>query len=130
MARQDKATRIWLRVLKGYDTPSFLRGDWMLESVLRTEGYVMNGGVFHAVDNNKDVEDLLDADLGYRYFGLGEVADLLREARSLVESDVDLRPLEAEMDRKYHELLPGNVLFEKFEAFLRLNESEFAPLKP
>jgi hypothetical protein len=128
MTKPSKAVLIWDRALDCAVGPPLLRGDLELETMLRVHGYVMNGGVFHAVEK-RGPKDMMDAESAYRYFGFGAAADLLREAKAMVDADRDLGLLEAEMDKKYNALIPDDsALFEKFEAFLRLNASEFAPL--
>ena len=126
MAELTTADLIWNRAC-GSEFVSPLAGDLALEALLLAHGYVMNGGVFHAVEGI-DAELFADAQAGYRYFGFDEVADLLNEAKSAFDAGGDLELLEAEFDDQYGELIPeDSVLIERFEDHLRQNPAEFEP---
>lgn len=118
---------IWNRACGG-KASNLLAGDLALAAMLVAHGLTMNGGVLHAVDCLKP-EDLADAEAGYRYFGLGAAADLLREAKTISEAGGALDLLEAELDKRYRALIPSDsMLNERFEASLRWDPSGFAAL--
>ncbi len=127
MAELTNTALIWNRACGG-DVVSLLAGDRALEDLLLVHGYVMNGGVFHAIEGI-EAELLADAQSGYRYFGFDSVADLLNEAKSIFESGQNLDQFEIELGNRYTELIPDDsVLFKRFEDCLQQNPSEFAPL--
>jgi hypothetical protein len=98
--------------------------------MLRAHNLTMNGGVLHAVECLTSGE-LADAQAGYCFYGLGEAALLLTQARSLFETGDDLEDHEFLLDSRYAALIPDDsFLSELFEARLRSNPSEFAPLRP
>jgi hypothetical protein len=90
----------------------------------------MNGGVLHAVECLTPGE-LADAQAGYCFYGLGEAALLFTKARSLFEADADLEDHEFLLDGRYAALVPDDsFLSDLFEARLKSNPSEYAPLRP
>jgi hypothetical protein len=89
----------------------------------------MNGGVLHAVEC-LSASELADAESGYRYYGLGEVASWMSRARTVFEAGVDLETYEHQLDRKYAALIPSDSsLVERFEERLKSHPSEYAPLR-
>jgi hypothetical protein len=121
------ADRIWNRAC-GDDPLRSLPGDRALRDMLRAHGLTMNGGVLHAVEC-LTAEELTDAEAGYRYFGLGEVAFLLSRARKLFETGDDLDRHERQLDGHYADLIPSDSsLVELFEKQLKVKPSDFAPL--
>jgi len=96
-------------------------GDIALADLLRFHGRAMNGGVDHAVETLGHTQ-LMASARGYLYFGLVEVAAILR--RSAVEASViDL--LDAEYDRSVPD---DSALVQAFEAKLRSSPNDFSPL--
>lgn len=90
----------------------------------------MNGGVLHAVEC-MTAEELSDADAGYRYFGLGDVASLLARASGIFETADDLGCQEQQLDGEYAKLIPSDSsLVERFDEQLKSRPSDFAPLRP
>lgn len=80
----------------------------------------MNGGVLNAVEVNDDAY-LSAAEEGYRWLGLGQIADLVREVRRAVASGqaedlAQAEVLEEESDERYSRVLPAD---EDLEAALR-----------
>jgi hypothetical protein len=89
----------------------------------------MNGGVLHAVEL-LTAEDLIDAESGYRYYGLGAAASLLSRARTILETGIDLEFHERQLDRQYANIIPDDsALLERFERHLEANGAEYAPLR-
>lgn len=127
MAELTNTALIWNRAC-GSDAVCLLAGDRALEALLLVHGYVMNGGVFHAVEGI-DAELLADAQSGYRYFGFDDAANLFNDAKSIFESGQNLKQFEIMLGNRYTALIPDDTaLFNRFEDCLRRNPSEFAPL--
>ena len=128
MANLTQADMIWNRACSE-DRLRALPGDRALADLLRAHGLTMNGGVLHAVEC-LTAEHLADAEAGYRYFGLGEVASLLSRARMGFEAGDDLEHHEHQLDRQYAVLIPSDSsLVECFEKRLQTNPSDFGPLR-
>jgi hypothetical protein len=128
MAELIEADMVWNRACG--DAPlRTLLGDRALADLLRVHGLAMNGGVLHAVEC-LSAEELTDAEAGYRYYGLVEVASLLSHARELFETGGDLERHEHQFDRQYAVLIPSeSSLVSRFEKRLQASPSDFAPLR-
>ena len=103
-------------------------GDNSLRDALRVHGLVMNGGVHHAVEA-VDEADVLAAAIGFEYFELQGVSDLLRA----VLGDPRLREwndeTEEEANRRYWEVLPDDrELVRRFELAFSRKPKDFAPI--
>ena len=86
----------------------------------------MNGGVLHAVEC-LSASELADAKSGYRFFGLGSVAELLSRARKIWEADQDRGSYERLLDHDYAMLIPDDsALCDRFEELHRRRPSDFA----
>jgi hypothetical protein len=128
MADLTVADMIWNRACSE-DRLRALPGDRALADLLRAHGLTMNGGVLHAVEC-LSAEELTDAQAGYRYFGLAEIASLVARARKLFETGDDLERHERQLDGHYADLIPSDSsLVECFEKQLQANPSDFAPLR-
>jgi hypothetical protein len=128
MAELTEADLIWNRAC-GEDALRSLPGDRALADLLRAHGLAMNGGVQHAVECLTAAE-LTDAEAGYRFYGLAEVAALLSRARNLFEVGDDLEDHEQQLDRQYAALIPSDsALVECFEKRLQTSPADFAPLR-
>jgi hypothetical protein len=122
------ADMIWNRACGEHPLRS-LPGDRALADLLRIHGLAMNGGVLHAVECLA-AEELTDAEAGYRFYGLAEVASLLSRARKLFETGDNLEFHEQQLGRQYADLIPSDSsLVECFEKRLQANPSDFAPLR-
>jgi len=119
------ADTIWNRACEGGgQSPS--AGDRALAALLKAHGLAMNGGVLHAVEC-LSVSELSDSQSGYRFFGLGAVADLLSRARRLFEAGQDLESYESQLDREYATLIPDDsALYEHFERAYATRPAEFS----
>ena len=127
MTEAPKAELVWNRAL-GNKAFRFLEGDLNLIVLLTTHGYVMNGGVFHAVEAREDEEMAEIAD-AYRYFGLDDIANLLTEAKSILDADDDWGPLEDKFYERYSaSISDDSALFERFKAVLLRDPSKFTPI--
>ena len=121
------AIKIWNRACgEGLRT---LPGDRALTDLLYAHGMAMNGGVLHAVEL-MTADELSDAQAGYRYFGLDDIALLLSRARQIFEAGDDLGSHERPLDRQYAQLIPSDdSLVERFETRLKSSPADFAPLR-
>jgi hypothetical protein len=72
-------TAIWNRACAG-GAASFLTGDRALSNILMAHGFVMNGGVLHAVECLSDVQ-FADALAGYRFYDLHSAAAVMIRQR-------------------------------------------------
>lgn len=128
MAELTDADMIWNRAC-GEDPLRNLAGDRALTDLLYAHGFVMNGGVLHAVEC-LTAEELADADAGYRYFGLEGIASLLFRARRVFEAGKDLGNDEQKLNGEYAALIPSDsAVVDRFEKRFKSNPSEFAPLR-
>lgn len=100
------ADLIWNRACEGGGLNP-CNGDRALAALLKAHGHAMNGGVLHAVECLGALE-LADAESGFRFFGLGAVADLLTRARKVLEAAQDLESYEAQLDHEYATLIPDD----------------------
>lgn len=90
----------------------------------------MNGGVLHAKECMTN-EELTDAEVGYRYFGLDDVALLLARSREAVGAADVSGSHGQQLDREYLHLVPSDSsLSERFEIQLKSSPADFAPLRP
>ncbi len=129
MYQLTESDLIWNRAC-GEDPLRDLPGDHALADLLYAHGLAMNGGVLHAVEC-MTADELADADAGYWYFGLGDIASLLARARGIFETSDDLGSHEQQLDGEYAQFLPtDSALVERFERQLKLHPSDFAPLRP
>jgi len=127
MAELTRSDMIWNRACD----PNHLRtlpGDRALADMLRAHGLAMNGGVLHAVEC-LTTSQLSDAEAGYRFYGLGDIATLLSRARTIFEIGEDLGNHEKQLDKQYAEMVSSDdALVERFERHLASNPSDFASL--
>jgi hypothetical protein len=75
-----------------------------------------------------DLDELRDAQDGFRFFGLDTVADLLSRATAIMGQGVELDEWESRLDREYLNLTDDTSLFECFDARFRLSPEDFSPL--
>jgi hypothetical protein len=124
-----EADMIWNRAC-GEDPLRALPGDRALADLLYAHGLAMNGGVLHAVEC-MTVEEQSDAEAGYQYYGLAEIASLLSRARVIFEAGDDLEGHEQQLDGNYTRTVPSDSsLVERFEKGLKTSPSDFAPVRP
>lgn len=76
---QSRADAIWNRAALEDGGVHPGAGDSALASLLLAHGYVMNGGVHHAIEC-LSAEELAAAVAGYSYFGLSSVGEVLTSA--------------------------------------------------
>lgn len=135
MSELTDGDRIWNRALSpgSASDPALMPGDRALAGLLRAHGLAMNGGVWHSVDSLSD-DEWESAVVGFRYFGLTSIAELLADAKRRV-AEVEEAPLEEqealeeELDTAYSALVPTDQsLADVFEERLRSEPSAFAAI--
>jgi hypothetical protein len=98
--------------------------------LLQAHGYIMNGGVLHAVEL-LSLSELGNAAAGYAYFGLVAVVSLLARATAMLKAESDPGEQERQLDTEYLGIIPSDsALMERFEQRLKLAPNDFAPLRP
>ena len=129
MAQLSEADMIWNRAC-GEDPLRVLPGDRALADLLYAHGLAMNGGVLHAVEC-LTADELSDAEAGYRFFGLDDIASLLSRARRILEAGEDLGTHELPLIEEYGRIIPSDgFLAECFETRFAASRPDFAPLRP
>src|SRR6476661_8332679 len=104
---------IWNRAC-GEEPLRALPGDRALADLLYAHGLAINGGVLHAVEC-MTAEELSNAEAGYRYYGLDDVASLLSRARAIFEAADNLGNHEQQFDGDYARMIPSDSsLVERF----------------
>lgn len=87
----------------------------------------MSGGVLNCVQDSLSDEALEAGYQGYRYFGLGDVVDVLVRAKGTPEADA--ADVEARLDAEYSALVPNDsAVVERFETMYREYPGDFGPL--
>ena len=100
-----------------------LEGDEALAALLLLHGAVMNGGIDHAVEVLSPAQ-VSSALSGYRYFGLGHVAELLQGiSMPLTEAQAE------KLNKEYGALVPSDsTLMHAFQVKLLASPKAFAPV--
>lgn len=109
-------------------------GDRALVAMLLVHSLAMNGGLLHAVESCAS-DEVHDGINGYRYFGLHDAADVVRDVVDRWgDGDLDLaaaEALEIEADERYAQAVADDAhLISAFELRFEERPSEFAPLQP
>jgi hypothetical protein len=101
-----------------------------LKSLLMAHGMVMNGGVVHCHES-LEPHAIDDAIAGFRWFGLGEVADLLTStAEGHPAGGLD-EAASLAADDSYNSLIPTDGVVEAaFRQRLQVAPEAFSPLPP
>ena len=123
------ADLVWNRAAMedGGEAPA--SGDVALASLLYAHGMVMNGGVLHAVEL-LSAEEFSDAQEGFRFFGLVEVANLFSQAKILFDAGEYLDEHESLLDNEYLKHVPDDSsLGTRFEAHFTSSPSDFSPVR-
>ena len=124
------ANGVWNRAAleAGGDSPG--PGDRALASLLLVHGYVMNGGVHHAIECVEPTELEAAAD-GYAFFGMNEVAEFFHGATLDPVLSKWTSDTEIVANRRYAEMIPDDShLVARFEAVFREHAEKFAPIDP
>lgn len=86
--------------------------------MLRVDGWIQNGGVGHAFDLTP--EELAEGLDGYRFFGMEELAAVIKPHRGEEE---------AEYNKRYYRFTGrDNLIIAKFREMLAEHPERFAPL--
>jgi|SRR5690554_1372442 len=80
----SRQIKIWNRACSERDATPLHDGDKALASLLQAHGFIMNGGVLHALEVMTRAQRVASI-AGYRYFGLTGAAQVLEQ--SYAESD-------------------------------------------
>lgn len=131
----SEADQVWNRATQMDAGPNRAAGDIALRALLSVHSLAMNGGLLHSVVNHSQ-EELEEAAAGYRYFGLGDAAEVVESVvRRAAAIDLDVDPdaaerLEAEADDRYAAVIPDDsTLADRFERLFRQRPEAFAPLR-
>ena len=102
-------------------------GDTALASVLYAHGYIMNGGVMHAIELM--TRDELESGIaGYRFYDFPSISDLLIRARQLLESESLTDSDEQMLDADYLRFIPTDeALVYRFEKHYEANPNDYSP---
>jgi hypothetical protein len=115
--------RIWNRAAVESGGPTPREGDKALAAVLEAHGYVMNGGVFHAVECLGPERLRLSCE-GYIYFGLREIASVFDAAAEAEETD---ETEDAFNNAYWTHAQDDEVIAERFERDITANPERYAP---
>lgn len=124
----DDADRVWNRAALFWETEDKdrLPGDLALKSVLMAHGMVMNGGVTHCHES-LEPGTVDEAIAGYRWFGLGDVADLLESTGAHCRSNDLDEAASLAADDSYNQFVPADeVIASAFRERLRTTPEAFA----
>jgi hypothetical protein len=127
----DAADLIWNRAAREHGGTSPGPGDVALADALAFHSLAMSGGVLDAVERTSG-DDLAKAEAGFRWLGLGSLADLLASIRRDIESgalddDEQAEAMELASDRGYQAALPSDeALIAAFQRRLDDDPSAFA----
>jgi hypothetical protein len=111
------ADRVWNRACYREGT-NLREGDRALGSLLLVHGYIQNGGVGHAFDLTP--EELKEGIKGYKFFGLDELAAVIKRHSGEEEAVYNAR--------YYAFTKRPNEIRAKFEAMYREHPERFAPV--
>jgi hypothetical protein len=122
-----REARIWNRSLEP-GASNLGPGDRALGAVLWVDGLVANGGVHHALEIVVSAELDAAAD-GFAYFGLNDIAELLRRRRSDPVLATWTEETETIADELYWSMMgDGDAIARQFQRLLRERPKDFAPL--
>jgi hypothetical protein len=115
--------RVWHRAAVDSGGPTPREGDKALAAVLEAHGYVMNGGVFHAVEC-LGPERLRLCCEGYIYFGLREIASVFEAAAEAEETDETEDVFNSAYGAHAQD---DQVIVERFERDITAHPERYAP---
>lgn len=127
MYEQALADGIWNRACSG-QKPALMAGDSALEAMLGFHSVTMNGGMLHSIEcwSPEDLEAVKD---GYRYFGIGAIAELISVAQAALRQGTDQEGFAEMLDREYATKIPDDAtLVQAFEAHYKLSRESYTPL--
>jgi hypothetical protein len=115
--------QIWNRACLDSGGPSPAAGDQALASLLLAHGYVMNGGVVHALESLSQPE-IAAAIVGFDYFGLIEASNVLKQDLD------DSEETEERLDQMYWAAVPSDsTLQHVFRIKFLASPEAFAPME-
>lgn len=111
------ADRVWNRAC--YCEGTDLReGDLALAALILVDAFIQNGGVGNAFELTP--EQLAEGIKGYAFFGLGEMAAIIKPHRGEEE---------AEYNKRYYRFTaPDNLIMKRFRRMYREHPERFAPI--
>lgn len=88
----------------------------------------MNGGVLHALET-LSLDELAAAQNGYRYFGFGDIADLIAAGQAAIHRGQDRDLLETKLDQQYSMYIPEDeTVVKAFEEHYKLSPDAYSSL--
>jgi hypothetical protein len=121
----NEEMEVWNRAAMKKGGPTPRAGDAALSALLLAHGMVMNGGVFHAVADALNPEEMAAACEGFRFFGFDEVAELLEVATRTKWTSES----EEVFNARYGRSIPSDsVLGERFERHFAEHRDLYAPI--
>jgi hypothetical protein len=124
---RSQADAVWNRAALEGGGAHPKAGDSALAALLRAHGYIMNGGVHHAVECLSP-EERAAAIEGYSYFGLSAAAEALTSAAHGSLSPWTDESEEAANHAYWRQVPDDESLVRAFEAVLRERPDEFASI--
>lgn len=123
MSELTAADRVWNRATQR--SRQGRPGDAALSAVLLAHGLVMNGGVLHCIELLSE-EELREAIVGYRYFGV-EVNPVFLRATSARAEEFD--DFETRLDEQYAQIADDGRLMAAFQAHYSDHPEAYAPIE-
>jgi hypothetical protein len=119
----DAKLRVWNRAAVESGGPTPREGDKALAAVLEAHGYVMNGGVFHALECLGPGRLRVCCE-SYVYFGLREIATVFDAAAQAEETD----EAEDAFNKAYWaHAQDDQVIVERFERDITAHPERYSP---
>jgi hypothetical protein len=122
MSELTAADRVWNRATRR--SRQGRPGDAALSALLRAHGLVMNGGVLHCIELLAD-EELREAIVGYRYFGV-EVDPVFQRAKAARPEEID--ELESRLAEQYARITDDGRLMTAFQAHYADHPEAYEPI--
>lgn len=122
------ADAVWNRACVEEAGKDLKMGDLVLADMLYAHGYICNGGVDHALEC-LTAGEFSAALAGFEWFGLAEVASVLRLRAEQLAAGASSVDESADPDSDYTRLIPDDqVLIEAFETALQAHPGAFAQI--
>jgi hypothetical protein len=126
--RDRSVLAVWNRAIRLEDEDVFRKGDRALAALLAAHVMIMGDGVQGGVEALSD-EEIEAAAEGYRFFGLDEIAHLIKRATAYrFRYDPQLEALLEGFGKKYSRWIPSDsALMDILEQRLGRDPEMFAP---